>query len=130
MFENAAHRDSPRIRNGPDFICIGLQKAGSRWLYEQLREHPDFWMPPIKELRFFNGNVDKEANLRVVRASLPELTNRLKSGKISLADLKNYEFLRRVSTYKQSRSRKSAQDDKWSFCLTAGTLCPSYQERP
>src|SRR5665648_38820 len=30
----------------------------------------------------------------------------------------------------ESRSRKSAQDDKWSFCLTAGTLCPSYQERP
>ena len=30
----------------------------------------------------------------------------------------------------QSRSRKSAQDDKWSFCLTAGTLCPSNQERP
>jgi len=23
----------------------------------------------------------------------------------------------------QSRSRKSAQDDKWSFCLMAGTLC-------
>ena len=32
--------------------------------------------------------------------------------------------------YEESRSRKSAQDDKWSFCLTAGTLCPSYQERP
>jgi len=30
----------------------------------------------------------------------------------------------------ESRSRKSAQDDKWSFCLTAGTLCPSNQERP
>jgi predicted NACHT family NTPase len=23
---------------------------------------------------------------------------------------------------KESRSRESAQDDKWSFCLTAGTL--------
>ena len=23
----------------------------------------------------------------------------------------------------QSRPRKSEQDDKWSFCLTAGTLC-------
>jgi hypothetical protein len=23
----------------------------------------------------------------------------------------------------ESRCRKSAQDDKWSFCLTAGTLC-------
>ena len=32
--------------------------------------------------------------------------------------------------HEESRSRKSAQDDKWSFCLTAGTLCPSYQERP
>src|SRR5215204_3658060 len=30
----------------------------------------------------------------------------------------------------ESRSRKSAQDDKWSFCLTAGTLCPANQERP
>jgi hypothetical protein len=23
---------------------------------------------------------------------------------------------------RESRSRKSAQDDRWSFCLTAGTL--------
>jgi hypothetical protein len=29
----------------------------------------------------------------------------------------------------ESRLRKSAQDDKWSFCLTAGTLCPTNQER-
>ena len=26
--------------------------------------------------------------------------------------------------------RKSAQDAKWSFCLTAGTLCAANQERP
>ena len=30
----------------------------------------------------------------------------------------------------ESWSRKSGQDDKWSFCLTAGTLCPANQERP
>ena len=30
----------------------------------------------------------------------------------------------------QSRLRKSAQGDKWSFCLTAGTLWPANQERP
>jgi hypothetical protein len=28
----------------------------------------------------------------------------------------------------ESRLRKSEQDDKWSFCLTAGTLCPANQE--
>ena len=30
----------------------------------------------------------------------------------------------------QSWSRKSERGDKWSFCLTAGTLCPANQERP
>jgi hypothetical protein len=40
--------------NGPNFICIGAQKAGTGWLYEQLRAHPDFWMPPIKELHYFD----------------------------------------------------------------------------
>ncbi len=39
---------------GPDFFCIGAQKAGTGWLYEQLRDHPDFWMPPIKELHYFD----------------------------------------------------------------------------
>jgi hypothetical protein len=33
-------------------------------------------------------------------------------------------------TLVQSWFRKSAQDDKWSFCLTVGTLCPANQERP
>jgi hypothetical protein len=31
---------------------------------------------------------------------------------------------------KESRTRNSAQDDRWNFCLTAGTLCPANQERP
>lgn len=39
---------------GPDFIGIGLQKAGTRWLYHQLQAHPQFWMPPIKEFHFFD----------------------------------------------------------------------------
>jgi hypothetical protein len=30
----------------------------------------------------------------------------------------------------ESWPRKTAQDDKWSFCLTAGTLWPANQERP
>jgi hypothetical protein len=34
-----------------------------------------------------------------------------------------------VLAHVQSRSRKSAKGDKWSFCLTAGTLCPANQER-
>lgn len=38
----------------PDFIGFGAQKAGTGWLYDQLNHHPDFWMPPVKELRYFD----------------------------------------------------------------------------
>jgi Sulfotransferase family len=37
----------------PDFVCVGAQKAGTSWLYNQLKLHPDFWMPPVKELHYF-----------------------------------------------------------------------------
>jgi hypothetical protein len=35
-----------------------------------------------------------------------------------------------AKVFSQSWSRKSEQGDKWSFCLTAGTLCPANQEKP
>ena len=38
----------------PDFLCVGAQKAGTSWLYRQLERHPDFWMPPLKELHYFD----------------------------------------------------------------------------
>lgn len=42
------------MRDGPDFICVGAQKAGTQWLYDQLAWHPDFWMPPVKELHYLD----------------------------------------------------------------------------
>src|SRR6266566_10071429 len=38
----------------PDFLCVGAQKGGTSWLYRQLESHPDFWMPPVKELHYFD----------------------------------------------------------------------------
>src|SRR5262245_29528868 len=39
---------------GPDFLCIGVHKGGTTWLYQQLDSHPDFWMPPFKELHYLD----------------------------------------------------------------------------
>jgi len=39
----------------PDFLCVGAQKGGTSWLYRQLKAHPGFWMPPVKELRYLNS---------------------------------------------------------------------------
>jgi hypothetical protein len=33
---------------------VGAQKGGTSWLYRQLEPHPDFWMPPVKELHYLD----------------------------------------------------------------------------
>lgn len=38
----------------PDFIGIGAAKAGTTWLYEQLKAHPQIRMPHVKELHYFD----------------------------------------------------------------------------
>jgi hypothetical protein len=38
----------------PNFLCIGAQKAGTTWLYKNIDYHPDVWMPPVKEIFYFN----------------------------------------------------------------------------
>ncbi len=55
---------------GPYFICIGAQKAGTRWLYNQLEVHQDIWMPPVKELHFFDGHF----NLKEIQEKLDEFS--------------------------------------------------------
>jgi hypothetical protein len=45
--------NSPRY---PDFLCIGAQRAGTSWLYSNLRQHPQIWLPPLKELHYFDTN--------------------------------------------------------------------------
>jgi len=39
----------------PHFVCIGAHKAGTTWLYENLKRHPALWLPPIKELHYLDG---------------------------------------------------------------------------
>lgn len=38
----------------PNFLIIGAEKAGTTWLYRQLRSHPEIYMPNTKEVHFFN----------------------------------------------------------------------------
>jgi hypothetical protein len=40
--------------HGPDFLVIGAQRAGTTWLFRVLRQHPALWLPPVKELHYFD----------------------------------------------------------------------------
>lgn len=43
------------IERGPDFLCIGESRCGTSWLHVNLSNHPQLWLPPVKELRFFDS---------------------------------------------------------------------------
>lgn len=38
----------------PDFLCIGVYRAGTTWLQEVLSAHPDIFVPREKEIMFFS----------------------------------------------------------------------------
>ena len=41
----------------PNFLCIGVPKGGSTWLYELLNSHPEVWVPSQKrEVHFFDND--------------------------------------------------------------------------
>lgn len=41
------------MKRMPNFLIIGTAKAGTTSLYSYLRQHPDVYMPEVKEPRFF-----------------------------------------------------------------------------
>ena len=41
-------------KRGPDFIGIGMERAGTSWLFTQIAAHHEIWVPPLKELHYFD----------------------------------------------------------------------------
>lgn len=50
----------------PHFIGIGAARTGSTWLYHLLWPHPELWLPPIKELHYFDA-IDKTIERQSLR---------------------------------------------------------------
>jgi len=60
----------------PDFLGIGAQKAGSSWLWENLRCHPELFLPEQKELHFFDRRYHR--SLRFYTSKFANAGNRIK----------------------------------------------------
>lgn len=43
-----------RESRGPGFLGIGAARAGTTWLYANLRNHPQLWLSPVKELHYWD----------------------------------------------------------------------------
>ena len=43
----------------PTFLFIGPDKTGSTWLYEVLRQHAACYVPPVKDIYFFDRHYER-----------------------------------------------------------------------
>ncbi|MEJ8571077.1 sulfotransferase [Microbaculum marinum] len=105
----------------PHFICIGAQRGGTSNLYRMLRLHPDIWLPPIKELHFFDLPLDRPRR----RRELAELEGRTKR--------RDKRFLKRLTqaiedgdqSVKRYRSLFGPSEEK-----VTGDITPGYGTLP
>jgi hypothetical protein len=96
----------------PDFLCVGAQKGGTSWLHHQLTLHPDFWMPPVKELHYF------DALSRVKRRNPPRCKDeRDRWFLVKLAELSALPYAD-LGSYSQLFAPKAA--------LLSGDITPAY----
>ena len=76
----------------PSFLCIGSQKAATSWLWTMLRQHPEIWMSPLKEIHFFDHLYDpKNTRWRIKSAKKQiavSIRQHLKGEKIDFKYLK------------------------------------------
>ena len=46
------------------FIGIGMGKAGTSWLHDMLMQHPQIFLPPQKEVQFFNSELPENMKIK------------------------------------------------------------------
>ena len=112
---------------GPNFVCIGAQKAGTTWLHYNLKDHPDMWLPPVKEFHYFNRVRANEALLGDWEMPHPAgLYNRYLKNQFP-PNLNNIRWLRNYYEYKLSkRSYLGLFDDKYTNGKVCGDITPGY----
>lgn len=102
--------DREHKRRLPDFLYAGAAKAGSFWIYEVLREHPEVYVPEVKDIMFFERSYDLgfEWYLAHFHAAADEK---------AVGELSHDYFLKREYA---ERIRRHLPHAKILFCLREG----------
>ena len=118
-------------------ICIGAQKAGTTWLAEQLRQHPEFSFPPRKEIRYFDTkHVPEFEHVRAQRLDeFCSRVSRIPEGKAQLTPAQA-RVLRWLA--KNAFVAPEEYDDRWYWSLfneiddskITGDFSPTYSLLP
>jgi Sulfotransferase family len=106
-----------RRAHGPDFLIIGAQRAGTTWLHRVLTQHPALWLPPVKELHYFDRLDTKRTILE------PKERRRVGLKRVLSLDLWhiNYWFGTRSDAWYASLFRRGQRQG-----LITGEITPAY----
>jgi len=86
-----------------DFLGIGVQKSASSWLWSLLKEHDAVWMPPRKELHYFDRSLDYPSPSFLASDNLKERLNDQKPHNILFRQKLEEELSRQVSSSDENR---------------------------
>ncbi|UVC08263.1 sulfotransferase [Rhizobium sp. TH2] len=116
--------------NLPDFLCIGAQKAGTSWLYKVLQEHPQIFMPPIKELHFFDRIGTDDLKLRHRHQQLARKAVAREERKGDAANRNLIRYLERVVAHDKVSLDWYREAFSWPVAegVRKGDITPGYLE--
>ena len=97
-------------------MCAGVHKGGTTWLYQQLDSHPDFWMPPFKEMHYF------DQLSKVDRSSSPRCRDE--------RDLRFHENMKSLSAKSSVDFDHYARLFESKGALLSGDISPNYSTLP
>jgi hypothetical protein len=117
---------------GPDFLCIGMGKSGTGWLYDQFLNHPDFWMPPIKELHYLDRDVPRMITALPLYQRYKERRFEAQKSEWGARQKKDFQFLRDMVLARQKPMDLGFYTSIFRFKddLMSGDISPSYCTMP
>ena len=113
----------------PNFYGIGAQKAGTSWLYENIKLLPDFRLLPIKELHYFDRDPKYSSRSDLTKTYLSDRFNRNYAKKIIKTLIKSDNYHELSFYFKWFFGN---YNDKWYESLYlknsffTGEITPSY----
>jgi len=118
----------------PGFLGIGAPRCGTTWLHHNLKSHPQLWLPPLKELHYWDIQQPGAVQDYPVRETSVHLV-RLYWRWIHSRALVYQSFRGRVSPAWALRYAFGFRNDRWYTSLfpterLAGEITPGYMLAP
>jgi hypothetical protein len=121
-------------RGYPKFLGIGAAYSGTTWLHANLRRHPRVWLPPVKEMHYFDLFREGSADYYCLPAwSHPEVSKEFLRRHRRVTWMRMLSF--RSPPLWSLRFMYGKRDDAWYANLfrrgkIAGEITPTYLNVP